>query len=348
MIDRVTSVSVMTDENKKRIKEYYGVDVDSDLLSPMVDYIFKRLFSADDKRSKIALIDLLNSVLKLEGAGKIVDLVVINPGIPVEAEKRKKAIFDIRVKFNGGKQSIVEMQLSGRKSFKKRAQFVISKAYSSQDISGEKYSALKKCYLICILNFKLLNEPAGLVTDYMFRDKDGRELTDDETILFIQLPKVDEILNKPVETLTPEEMWGIFFRHISDKSKREKLNAIIERKEGIKMATDVLYEISQDEEARIQYLNELLADLDARSWVSDAWEEGKEEGIVIGKEEGIVEGIVIGKEEGIIIGKEEGIGVTLQVISALMAHTPIYEIAAKYNISIEQIERIQATLKDNS
>jgi len=124
-----------------------------------------------------------------------VDLVVINPGIPVDVEKRKKSIFDIRVKFNGGKQSIVEMQLSGEKSFKKRAQFVISKAYSSQDISGEKYSALKKCYLICILNFKLLDELAGLVTDYMFRDKDGRELTDDETILFIQLPKVDEILS---------------------------------------------------------------------------------------------------------------------------------------------------------
>jgi len=42
MIDRVTSVSVMTDEHKKIIKEFYGIDVDSDLLSPMVDYIFKR------------------------------------------------------------------------------------------------------------------------------------------------------------------------------------------------------------------------------------------------------------------------------------------------------------------
>jgi len=333
MIDRVTSVSVMTDTIKEKIKEYYGIDVDSDLLSPMADYIFKRTFTAEDTRSKIALIDLLNSVLKFDGVKKIVDLVVINPGIPVDVGTRKKAIFDIRVKFNGGKQSIVEMQLSGSRSFKKRAQFVISKAYSSQDISGEKYSALQKCYLICILNFTLLDEPAGLVTDYLFRDKDGRELTDDETIMFVQLPKVDRILDKPVESMSPEEMWGIFFRHISDKSKREKLNAIIERKEGIKMATNVLYEISQDEEARIQYENELLADLDARSWASDAWEDGKEEGIIIGK------------EEGIIIGKEEGIGAALQVISALMAKTPINEIAAKYHISIEQIERIQSTIR---
>jgi len=41
MIDRVTSVSVMTDTLKEKIKEYYGIDVDSDLFSPMVDYIFK-------------------------------------------------------------------------------------------------------------------------------------------------------------------------------------------------------------------------------------------------------------------------------------------------------------------
>jgi len=33
MIDRKTSVSVMTDTHKEKIKEYYGIDVDSDLLS---------------------------------------------------------------------------------------------------------------------------------------------------------------------------------------------------------------------------------------------------------------------------------------------------------------------------
>jgi predicted transposase/invertase (TIGR01784 family) len=307
----------------------------------MVDYIFKRTFTAEDIRSKVALVDLLNSVLKLENTEKIMDFVVMNPEIPVDVGTRKKAVFDIRVKFGGGKQAIVEMQLSGSRSFKKRAQFIVSKAYSSQDIAGERYNALQKCYLICILNFALLEEPAGLVAGYQFRDKDGRELTDDETILFIQLPKVDKILNKPVESMTPVEMWGIFFRYISDKSKRNTLNAIIERKDGIKMAANVLYEISQDEKARIQYENELLADLDSRSWASDAWEDGKEEGIVIGKEEGIV----IGKEEGIAIGKEVGIDTTLQVISALMTQTPVDQIAAKYHMTIEQIARIQSTLR---
>ena len=45
---------------KAKIKEWLGIDIDSDLFSPMVDYIFKRIFTAEDERSNIALLDLLN------------------------------------------------------------------------------------------------------------------------------------------------------------------------------------------------------------------------------------------------------------------------------------------------
>ena len=311
---------------------------------------------------------MLNSLLELEGAGKIVDCIVINPEIPVENKRSKKAIFDIRVKFRNGEQGIIEMQLSGSRSFRKRAQFIISKAYSSQEIAGDDYKSLKRCYLICIVNFVLIEKSSGLVTDYRFRDKDRRDLTDDETILFIQLPESDKVLDKPMDALTPQEMWAIFFRNISDKNMRDKLQAITDRKEGIRMAVDVLCEISQDEKTRIQYENELLAELDTRSWISDAWEDGvevgtekgivigtergivigTEKGIVIGTERGIVigkeEGIIIGKEEGIVIGKEEGIDITLLIFNELKEQIPIDEIAAKYNLPIEQVARIKSTL----
>ena len=91
------------------------------------------------------------------------------------------------------------------------------------------------------------------------------------------------------------------------------------------MAANVLYEISQDEKTRIQYENELLAELDVNSWIYDAREEGRE----------------IGREEG----REEGIGVTLLVINALKAQTPVEEIAAKYHMSVEQVVRINSTLR---
>ena len=335
MPDKTVQMPKLTNAIKLKIKEWYGIDIDSDLFSPMVDYVFKRIFTADDARSKIALLDLLNSVLELEGTGRIVDFVVINPEISVDAKTHKKAVFDIRVKFGDGRQAIVEMQLSGAESFKKRAQFIISKSYSSQEISGEDYGMLQKCYLICIINFTLLRTPSELVMNYRFRDKDGRELTDDETILFIQLPEVDKILDKPVETMTPHEMWSIFFRYISDKSKRNKLEEIIDRKEGIKMAMDVLYEISQDEKIRIQYENELIYELDVRSRISEGREEGRAEGIAIGTEKGIA----IGTEKG----RAEGFNTALLVYNALKAQVPVDEIAIRYGLPIEQIESIKST-----
>ena len=216
------------------------------------------------------------------------------------------------------------MQLRGGESFKKRAQFIISKAYSSQDISGKEFISLQKCYLICIINFELFKTPGGLAMDYRFRDKNGKDLTDDQTILFIQLPEADKILAKPVEAMTALEMWAVFFRHVSDKSKRDKLEAIMKRKEEIGMAASVLYEISQDEKTRIQYENELIAELDVRSWISDAREEG----------------LTIGEERGIAIGVET----TLLIVNALKAQIPVDEIAAKYSLPLEQIERIQSTV----
>ena len=88
MMDKATAAPILNDTVKAKIKQWYGIDVDSDLFSPMVDFIFKRIFIADDIRSKTALLDLLNSLLGLDGAEKIVDLVVINPDIPVDVKTR--------------------------------------------------------------------------------------------------------------------------------------------------------------------------------------------------------------------------------------------------------------------
>jgi len=277
---------------KESIKAYFGIDVDSDIFSPMVDYAFKRVFTADEERSKIALIDFLNSVLEYKDTRSIVDLTVINSEIPVDIITRKKAIFDIRVKFNDGEQAIVEMQLSSQSGFKKRSQYIISKAYTSQDLAGLDYTALRKCYLVCVTNFVLWDDKPEFINDYRYRDKMGLDLSDDETIIFIELPKIDRVLNKPVSEMTNIEMWAVFFRYVTDKSKREILNQIINRKAGIEMAAQVLTEISKDERERVQYESELIFDLDYRTGMNNARREGKEEGLIEGEVKGEVKGIL--------------------------------------------------------
>ncbi|MDR1701491.1 MAG: Rpn family recombination-promoting nuclease/putative transposase [Sporomusaceae bacterium] len=267
--------SILDERSKQLIRQYFNIDPDSEIFSPLIDYTFKRIFTADEKHSKIALMHFLNSILEIEGNNTVVDLTVINPQIPVDVKKRKKSIFDIRIRFNDGEQAIVEMQLNKSYDFKKRSQFIISKSYTSQPIAGSNYNALKKCYLICITNFVLLENKPEFIKDYRFRDREGNDLSDDETIIFMELPKIDALLGKPVSKMTNIEMWAIFFRYVTDKSKRNILRKIINREEGIKMAVKILDEISKSEEERIQYENELIFDLDTRSNIDGAKREEK-------------------------------------------------------------------------
>ena len=74
--------------------------------------------------------------------------------------------------------------------------------------------------------------------------------------LLHELSKLDEIIKKSVEEMSAPEHWAIFFKYLTDKSKRRKINKIIELEEGIAMASEVLINISKDEKERFRLMSE--------------------------------------------------------------------------------------------
>jgi hypothetical protein len=96
---------MLSNEDKKAIKDVLNIDANYNIFNPMVDFAFKRMFTADEKRSKIALLDFINSVLEFEGENTIEYLEVINPEIPNINANYKKSIFDIRAKTKNGEQT---------------------------------------------------------------------------------------------------------------------------------------------------------------------------------------------------------------------------------------------------
>ena len=271
--------STLNEPTKKEIKEKLSIDPDNEILNPLVDYIFKRIFTADEKQSKTALINFINSILEHENDDMIVDLTIVNPQIPVDRGEQKKSIFDIRAKYNSGRQAVIEMQKNLTADFKKRSQHIISKSYASQEISGSDYDKLEKCYLICITDFDIIKETTEYIKDYRYRDRQGNDLSDDETIVFLDLSKIESVLGKSVDEMTNVEKWAIFFKYVTDDSKRDILNKILNREEGIKMANNILLEVSKDEETRAYYESELIFELDQRGRFRQAKQEGREEGI---------------------------------------------------------------------
>ena len=255
----------MNTERENKLKEAeikLGINTKGELLDPRFDYVFKRIFTAQEKESKIALIDFLNSIL-FDSEPKIVDLTVVNNEIPVEEYSQKKSRFDIRVVFNKGEQALIEMEFNPKDDFIKRSLHNVSRMYSAQPINRIDYRSLKKCYMVGVMGYNLLRKRRHeYINTFTFRDDKGRQLSGDVQITFVELEKTADFLHKPVGELTNAECWGLFLRYASFNDKHEVLERISDKRRGIKMAVDVLKYISKDTIERLRYEDELLAEID--------------------------------------------------------------------------------------
>ena len=102
--------------------------------------------------------------------------------------------------------------------------------------------------------------------------------------------------------MSAQERWAIYFKYLTDKSKRSEINKIILIEEGIAMASEILKNISKDEIERARLMSEYKYQLDTQSKLVTAKragiQEGLEKGLAKGKKEGIAEGLEKGIEEG--------------------------------------------------
>ena len=268
-------------EKNKKIAQYgeiIGINTTGELLDPRYDYCFKRIFTASEEQSKTALIDFLDSIL-FGGEEKIKDLTIINNELPAETYRQKKARFDTRIVFVNGEQALVGMEFKTKDNFFKRSLHNISRMYSSQEVNGLSGS-LKKCYMIGIMGHNLFEgEGFGYINEFTLKDKNGREYKElsEMRIVYIEPEKTAKFLEKPVGDLTNAEAWGLFLRYASYDDKREVLEKIAEKTSGIKIAIDILTNISKDALERIRYEDELLTEIDRQAEIDFAVKKAQKE-----------------------------------------------------------------------
>ena len=102
---------------------------------------------------------------------------------------------------------------------------------------------------------------------------------------------------------------------MTDKSKRGKINEIVEYEEGITMASEVLMTISKDEIERAQLMSEFKYQMDLQSKLVYAEQKGFKEGEQIGEQRGeqkgeqkIIDLLKSGMSpEDIILGYDTGV-----------------------------------------
>ncbi|MDR1351878.1 MAG: hypothetical protein LBK05_01245 [Treponema sp.] len=70
--------------------------------------------------------------------------------------------------------------------------------------------------------------------------------------------------------MTAAEQWAVYFRYLTDRNKRQKVNEVIATEEGIAMASEVLIRISKDEAERARLMSEWKYVVDTQSKVVQA------------------------------------------------------------------------------
>jgi predicted transposase/invertase (TIGR01784 family) len=283
------------------------------LLSPVNDFVFKRIFG--DRRNTAVLAAFLKAALSLPDK-EFDHLTIIDPHLKRESAAGKAGILDVKVHTASGIVINVEIQIVTSPELRKRFVFYPAKMITEQAVRGKGYDIIERVISIIIMDDVLIPEDVDYYNEYaILNKKTGTVFSDLLTIAVLELPKLPE---KPDgRGIWP---WGRFFRSRSEEELRMAVKA--DTGAGVGQAMAVLMELSEDERAR------LLAE-SREKFLWDHWgrekhqysmgleeglakgtetgrQMGLEAGMERGREEGLEEGMAKGTERGRQMGREEG------------------------------------------
>ena len=252
-------------------------DDTEDLIDICMDNVFKAVFTKDNPTSRSALSRLVSAII-----GKDVEIITILANEPPPDSLRDRQIrFDINCRDKNNEHINVEMSLNPDPFEPVRLEFHAGKLFTGQDIRGAKkdYDDLKRAYQIAILVKERFFPDEDFFHNFEYYDPARRVSLNGRTrILTLELSKLDNVAQKPTEEMSAQELWAVYFRYLKENSMRAKINEILTREEGIAMASEVLLNISRDEDERARLMSEYNYQLDIQSKLVHAEREGRQAG----------------------------------------------------------------------
>ena len=179
---------------------------------------------------------------------------VKNVELPILDISEKRERFDVNCTVNDGAQFEVEMQseamtgdsaITNHLNIKSRAIYYLCDLHSSQSGRGISYDKLMRSFQVTICGYTVFPERNDFISRFSFRDENGEELTDSVGIILIELTKLTDIIAKPVEAMTGEELWSLFFAYGGDPKYSELLNKMIAVRSEIKWQMNCFERLAQ-------------------------------------------------------------------------------------------------------
>jgi predicted transposase/invertase (TIGR01784 family) len=139
------------------------------------------------------------------------------------------------------------------KNLRGRAIYNACDLHSSQEGVGLSYGKLIRTYQITFCGYTVFEKRESCFNRFSFRNAEGEELSDAVNVMFVELPKLKRILKKPVGEMTGAEMWAFFLAYANKPKYKKLLNEVVDAKEEIKMAYDLLTGISRNADERARF-----------------------------------------------------------------------------------------------
>ncbi|MDR1656512.1 MAG: Rpn family recombination-promoting nuclease/putative transposase [Deltaproteobacteria bacterium] len=326
------------------------------VLPPSNDGVFKALMTHPD--ASVVLPDLLSEFLGI----KVTSVELRNTELPISDELEKQERFDVNCDFEdeeGKGQADVEMQATQMKGdsfqnnfkiIKERGTLYLCHLHSSQMGQGIRYDNLRRSYVVFFCGFKMYDDDKP-IHSFKFRDDDGLKLTDAVTEIYVELPKFDTALIKPVSEMTGKEMWGIFFSSADNLERSEVVNEIVSKRKEIKVADAVLRNISSDPDMRAKFRSRMKFQTDLNTLIGVTNDQAREQGLKQGLEQGLKQGLEQGLKQGLEQGLKQGLEKALKqglekvrndiAQNAIAKGLPLTNIAEMTGLTLDEVKRIR-------
>ena len=256
--------------------------MDQDILPPSDDRVFKLLLTAPEAKS--GLVDLVSAIL----GRPVTDVEVRNNELPPDGTEDKAERFDVNCRAADGTQADLEMQASRiqeaadgqHRNLKGKSVYYLCDLHSSQSAKGvRRYDRLAKTYQVTFCSYTVFPHRPGFLHTFSLRsDTDNEQLSDAIAVVYVELSKLQETMNKSVRDMTDLEKWAVFFRYAGEAKYRETVNEVIASKEVLQVAGELLMSISQDERERAVFRSRRMYQTDLASDLATAEDRGWQKG----------------------------------------------------------------------
>lgn len=305
------------------------------IMSPTNDFCFKELMQNPKVRK-----GFISCILK-KSPEEIAETILMPTETKRDYADDKLSVLDVKILLADGTKMDLEMQVAYFGSWDKRVLFYLTKMYTEQIRKGEDYEKLKKCVHVGILDFVRFPESDECYHKInLCNCKNGEIYTDLLELHILELPKLPAARAKLAhgEMISDELVirWMEFF---SGKTQ-EDFETMAKQDEYIEEAVNTIFELSADEQKRLEYEAREKAIRDDRARRNWAIKTGLEEGRKQGLKQGLEQGLTQGLEQGLTQGRAEGLALAARIIQLKQSGKTLEEISTDCGLSLEQVKGI--------